>query len=334
MRRRCLRLAVVAPPPPSPPPVKAIPTNYVSSAFHKELAGLSAKQQPALVFAALRRFEGSFQVKVEDLDAGLHALARCNRDSWTSAANCGGGGGLGGNEALGDAELQRLLGLLEQKLPSLGHETRYLATTSWALASLSQWQPQLSPKALQRMNAIFAQCEDLASSRLASFQPNNLSMLAWAFARAGVGTKDLFQRIGDESLKRLDQLQAREISNLTWSFAKTKLSHQLLASVREVAKSKGLNSFEEQDLSSFTWGLATLQIRDVELLAAAGQEVDAKVQLFTPQGLVCTTWAFASLRLEAVFLDKAVARLQEFQLEPKGCAMLLWSLATLRKDCE
>ncbi|CAJ1398038.1 unnamed protein product [Effrenium voratum] len=80
--------------------------------------------------------------------------------------------------------------------------------------------------------------------------------------------------------------------------------------------------------------LATLQIRDVELLAAAGQEVDAKVQLFTPQGLVCTTWAFASLRLEAVFLDKAVARLQEFQLEPKGCAMLLWSLATLRKDCE
>ncbi|CAE7896968.1 rha-1 [Symbiodinium microadriaticum] len=164
---------------------------------------------------------------------------------------------------------------------------------------------------------------------------SNLSMLAWGFARSGLGTKELFDSFGHAALVRKHQLSARDLANLTWSFAAAKLSHDLLKQVPALVleDSRGVAAFEEQDLSALAWGLATLRLREEELLQALGEEVTVKLASFTVPGLICTTWAFASLRVKAPFLREALDQLRHSgRLEPRGCSMMLWSLASLRHD--
>ncbi|CAE7454005.1 rha-1 [Symbiodinium sp. CCMP2592] len=339
-----------APPPSAPSPLPQSPISstppagsgktpvptYLRAALHREVASHAAAQRPQAIFETLWRYVDRFQPELMDLDACLHSLVKCNTESWSWQKFAR---KARGKVVIRTEDLVRLLSHLERELL---HEhgngsdiTRSLATSAWALASLSRWQPAVSREALQQMRPIFTLIEDLAKPLFPSFALNNLSMLAWGFARSGLGTKELFDSFGHAALVRQHQLSARDLANLTWSFAAAKLSHELLKQVPALVleDSRGVAAFEEQDLSTLAWGLATLRLREEELLQALGEEARVKLASFTVPGLICTTWAFASLRVKAPFVREALDQLRHSgRLEPRGCSMMLWSLASLRHD--
>eukprot|EP00441_Pelagodinium_beii_P002943 CAMPEP_0197701934 /NCGR_PEP_ID=MMETSP1338-20131121/123877_1 /TAXON_ID=43686 ORGANISM="Pelagodinium beii, Strain RCC1491" /NCGR_SAMPLE_ID=MMETSP1338 /ASSEMBLY_ACC=CAM_ASM_000754 /LENGTH=180 /DNA_ID=CAMNT_0043285695 /DNA_START=26 /DNA_END=564 /DNA_ORIENTATION=+ len=116
-----------------------------------------------------------------------------------------------------------------------------------------------------------------------------------------------------------------------------KMKHDLVETVSGFilkAEKQSLAGFQEQDLSTLTWGFASLRLRDESLFNAIGLEVAEKLPTFSLPGIVCTLWSFASLRVTPSFLDMAIHHLKfgrlADKLEPRGCSMLLWSLATLR----
>ncbi|CAE8718246.1 unnamed protein product, partial [Polarella glacialis] len=334
------------------PPARSGP-HYLSSALHRELGVAGGKGSPSAVFAAFGRYCEMFQPDMADVDACLNALAKCNQDTWQQTSVFA-DRNEGKQHHLPGLDGSKLLHLLEHLDKALSRAlasvqtgggqdlSRQLASTAWALASLARWQPPLPAEVTALLPGLFARIEDTAGPLIRDwFEPHNLSLLAWALARAGVGAISLFRNIGNAALERIDQLGPKEFANLTWAFATVKLKHDFLGQVSERILAEGsrqslLLDFGEQDLSTLTWGFATLRLKDEQLLRAVAVQAEAKIHEFSVPGLVCTVWGFATLKVKPSFLPSAIERFQtgktSDRLEPRGCSMLLWSMATLRHD--
>ncbi|CAK9063096.1 Putative ATP-dependent RNA helicase A, partial [Durusdinium trenchii] len=242
--RRCLRRCAAGIPPPPPPrpsslrlqsPATPPAATYVRSNLHKALAAAGGQQQPELVFSCFWRYCDRFEPSVVELDASLNALVKCNRDAWSSQQF----GGCEGNAALTDKDILRLLGYIEQLLPTTSaggtDAQRYLTTFAWALASLAHWQPKLSPEVLKRLAAIFEVILEMVEPLLESFDCRHLAMMSWAMARAHLGTPVLFQRMGDMTLKMSSRLGPTELARLVSAFARAKQRHRWLQEAPRMA---------------------------------------------------------------------------------------------------
>jgi hypothetical protein len=128
--------------------------------------------------------------------------------------------------------------------------------------------------------------------------------------------------------------------NLCWVFATIRAKHPVLATtagkLSDVNEQMQLEG--EQNISSITWAFAVLQMKDRELFQCAGSAANKYMHEFTMQGVATVAWAFASVREQAEFIPAAMSRVESGRqwekLEPRGCAMLLWSLAALRHNSE
>ena len=66
---------------------------------------------------------------------------------------------------------------------------------------------------------------------LEQLPPDLLALMAWALARASVGSKEIYQRIGDRALQR-PTTQPMDLTNLLWAFATVKIMHPFVQQVR------------------------------------------------------------------------------------------------------
>lgn len=342
---------LVPPPPPRPPsdtasassstlkePRDSIKTSeeagfYVRRALHKKIAGMTRGgfDAPAHIFESFWKFCSQIEPNIADFDACLNALVKSKYK-----------GGIVDSE-----QLRKLLCLMLERIPlaslaDLEESPRNLTNTVWALARLARMQPPLSAEVLVLLPDIFLTVEATARPRLATtFRPRELTLMAWAFAKAGAGTETFFKDLGAAAVPKLHNMIPRELSNLAYAYALMKFNHGVVEQVStEVVNRAGphLHPFIDQDIANFVWACASLQVQHSELFQATAVAMEARAHDFSPTGLVNILWAFATLRESAPFVQVVLDRLEDENqcrgLEPRAAANTLWSLATLRHKDE
>mmetsp|Transcript_38136 Transcript_38136/g.105040 ORF Transcript_38136/g.105040 Transcript_38136/m.105040 type:complete len:524 (+) Transcript_38136:66-1637(+) len=311
---------------PTVPAARATP--YVGKNLHKAMKRAAHPgNKPDIVFDIFWKHCSHFVPTLMDVDAFITALAKCR---------------LSGTVA--DAE--RLLDFLphiEKGLCS-GHMDpdcgRYYATVAWSLTKLAKAQPPLPGTVLAQFPAIFAKVDDVArpALQMGVFLPQHISKLAWSFAKCSCGSQALFREICTAARAQVQQFVPREFSNLLWALAVVRVKDDdvLWHAPREIVTRWGpaLEGFTEQDVSNIAWSYATLQVPQRELFQRISSAVETRTSEFTTVALVTTTWAFATLREDAPFARAATKNLEQRleQVDVRGCAMLLWALATLKYE--
>ena len=146
--------------------------------------------------------------------------------------------------------------------------------------------------------------------RLDDFNPQGLSITAWAFAKAGISALDIFEAISAEALRQgLGGFKEQELSNTTWAFATAGISAlDLFEAISAEALRKGLGGFNPQGLSNTAWAFATAGISALDLFEAISAEALRRgLGGFNPQNLSNTAWAFATAGISALDLFEVIS---------------------------
>jgi len=129
-----------------------------------------------------------------------------------------------------------------------------------------------------------------------------------------------------------------DLANFLWAFATVKVHHKVLNSAASAVleRDNSLESFSEQDISNTLWSYAVLKVSNAELLKVSAAAFESRIHEFSIFGFVATLWAFATLRESLVSMKAVSEQLQQSErsvdMEPRGCAMLVWSMAKLRQN--
>lgn len=304
------------------------PPRWLESNLHTEMRTIATRGGPGAVESILQafwRFGDSFEPGLPDLDACLNSIARCPPTDSVSDPK-----GLLRLLAHVDAELGRI---------HLRHDPgRSLSGIASNLARLRRRQPPLCQAFHDELPRFFVTLEQATQDRLEHvFEPRHLTQILWAFAKAGTGTPTLYSSIGDVALRSLGRMTPRDLSNVAWSYATVKQAHEVVHAIaRRIASKPGPlpADFGEQDISNLAWSYATLRSSQPELFRLIDAALKVRASEFLPKGLANTTWAFAILRCQATFLPEVLQLLRsdirgQASLDAKGCAVMLWSLATM-----
>lgn len=315
---------------------------YIFQKFHKDLGQWALQgpsSTPTIIAAILKRRE-RVEFSWPDLDASLNALITSRMghlDPGDSEAGA----------PLDSAVMHFLLGCVQrylQRCTAPGAkfeqplEERHLASMSWALASLVQFN-LLEPEVTRLLPDLFT----LLEAAILHVTPDHwgvghIAITAWAFAKAGAGSPELMMKLGDAALQRLDQCEPKNLANLAFAFGTTKIRHELMDFLvdRVVAGGQdGLDKFDGRNLAQIVWGLAALLIREPALMQATSLEVSKKMETMGHVSLGCCLWAYATLREPAGFLHLAMDHFEkklQFQTTPHGISIVLWSLARFPAD--
>ena len=93
---------------------------------------------------------------------------------------------------------------------------------------------------------------------MGDFQPQGLSMTAWAFVKSRVAAPAIFDAIAAEAVsRRLDGFKEQELANTAWAFAAAAhASPELFDAISAEAMRRRLGSFKGRDLSITAWAFA------------------------------------------------------------------------------
>ena len=105
---------------------------------------------------------------------------------------------------------------------------------------------------------VWAALPSVALRLLVDFDPQHLANTAWAFAKAGHVSAELFNAISAEVVRRrLGDFNPQALSNTAWAFAKAgHLSTELLNAISAEVVRRGLGDFKPQELSNTAWAFA------------------------------------------------------------------------------
>jgi len=294
---------------------------YLRRSVVQELQALGRKgpANTPNIFQVYNRF-------AQQVQPGMMEMSACVRALIESKA--------GGN-AIDAADLLSVLGQLEDVVKHTS-DHRDLVQFSWMLARLCRLRPSLPRSVLTRIPQKFEIVEARARPLLSRFDLRDMSLMAWAFAKSSTGSNEMFHDIGQAALGRLDQLDGRHVSNLLWAFATIRVEHELFSWIAgQLAAGGGnLQDFQQLDISNTIWAYATVQCQHPEFFSLVASVVNNRMHEFEAQGLATTCWSFASLKTQASFIPCIIEHLEAnrlwAKLEPRQCAMLVWSFATLR----
>lgn len=134
----------------------------------------------------------------------------------------------------------------------------------------------------------------------------DISMTAWAFAKAGKAERVLFGQLATAALE-CTELPPHTIANLLWAFAKSKNSHPVLFDTMAQRAIASVQEFDRQSVSNTVWAYATLDVCHEELFAVfARHTVESGLwQRFTPQMASNLLWAYAKVGVTIVPLFDA-----------------------------
>jgi hypothetical protein len=134
-----------------------------------------------------------------------------------------------------------------------------------------------------------------ASSRLATFNQQELSLTAWAFATMNEPQEDLFDELAREVTRRIDELNPQAISNTAWAFASMNHESDELFDALQLKLVEQGAGFHAQGFAITTWALANRGcLPDAASLATLSAIATDRVHEFNQQGLSNVAWAFAT----------------------------------------
>ena len=115
---------------------------------------------------------------------------------------------------------------------------------------------------VQGTYALFEAVARAASDDLRSFNPQDLSMVVWSFAKAGVGADALFEAVARAaSSSDLRSFNPQGLANMIWSFAKAGVrADALFEAVARAASSSDLRGFNPQGLGMIMFAFAKMGV--------------------------------------------------------------------------
>jgi len=169
---------------------------------------------------------------------------------------------------------------------------------------------------------------------LETFKTQNLSNMAWAFAKLGEADEELMTAIAEAALARISGLSPTDLATIAWAFAKLGLrDDELMEAISEAALAK-MHEFSATSLANLAWAYAMLGILDVPLMQAISSQALKKLADFEPHDIAYLAWAYAQhgvpdLPFLAALAAAARRHLDEFAVE--DLSKSAWSWATLGK---
>ena len=163
-----------------------------------------------------------------------------------------------------------------------------------------------------------------------------MANMVWAFAKAGVAARTLFEAIAVQALRRLQEFNSQELAKTVWAFATARVgAERLFQAIAGVALMMGIRELNSQELVTTIWAFATVDVAARTLFEAIAVEAVRRIDELNPQELAITVWAFATARVAAEPLFEAIAveasrlilRLIR-QFNPQDLANMVWAFAT------
>mmetsp|Transcript_28688 Transcript_28688/g.98998 ORF Transcript_28688/g.98998 Transcript_28688/m.98998 type:complete len:1089 (+) Transcript_28688:200-3466(+) len=145
---------------------------------------------------------------------------------------------------------------------------------------------------------------------LRTFKAAELSMLAWAYARADLSPPQLFDAIAAQGVLNISNFGAQELANISWAIAKVGSNEFHTASLFEavaVRANSQIVTFHAQELANIAWAFAKMGVEAPLLFDAIAKEAGFKLDTFSGQHLANTVWAYATAAHEAPQLFEAIA---------------------------
>eukprot|EP00403_Amphidinium_massartii_P012322 CAMPEP_0178409162 /NCGR_PEP_ID=MMETSP0689_2-20121128/20320_1 /TAXON_ID=160604 /ORGANISM="Amphidinium massartii, Strain CS-259" /LENGTH=962 /DNA_ID=CAMNT_0020030295 /DNA_START=43 /DNA_END=2931 /DNA_ORIENTATION=+ len=174
------------------------------------------------------------------------------------------------------------------------------AKLAWSLAKLNMGE------SAQEVWAALS--KEAAKKICASGRFIDISMTAWAFAKAGKGERVLFGQLATAAMECTD-LPPHTIANLVWAFAKTRNPNPPLLEFLAKIAVENVSVFDRQSISNTVWAYATLDYCHEELFATfAKHTVESGAwRDFSPQMCSNLVWAYAKVGVTIIPLFDAFA---------------------------
>ncbi|CAJ1425286.1 unnamed protein product, partial [Effrenium voratum] len=166
----------------------------------------------------------------------------------------------------------------------------------------------------------------------------DISMTAWAFAKAGMAERILFGQLASAAMSCQD-LPPHTIANLCWAFAKSKNHNPQLFELLARRSIESCHAFDRQSVSNLVWAYATLDVCNEELFAVfANYAIDSGLwRDFSPQMASNMLWAYgkvgiAHMRLFDTFAEFVAINIESF--DNQNIANTAWAYATTQLPSE
>jgi hypothetical protein len=202
--------------------------------------------------------------------------------------------------------------------------TRVLATTLGGMASMHECGAWRGEALWAKMAALSRQC-------VYAMSPQELSMTAHSFAKAGRRETALFDAIATAAVAWLHDFKPQDLASTAWAFAAADHPAPMLLDAIATAAAPRLRDFKPQGLANTAWAFATAGHAAPALLdAIAAVVAAARLRDFAPQDIANTAWAFAATGQPVPALFDAIAtaaarRLRDFK--PQNLASTAWAFA-------
>jgi hypothetical protein len=166
-----------------------------------------------------------------------------------------------------------------------GDLARCLSTIAWSYATLMLHKP----KTLECIGRLAMQRKVMES--LKSFE---LANLLWAFAKAKMEDRRVFESSEKLIKTRLHEFNPVSLSIVSWAFAKSRAKP--CSAVLRLTSRQFLNNLKEaqsQELANMCWSLATASVIQQPVFAKLGEACTERIAEFNIQELSNVAWAFA-----------------------------------------
>ncbi len=178
-------------------------------------------------------------------------------------------------------------------------ETRHIANILYACAKLGvNLQEDHYPFLRKLLLSI--------ENKLKAFKPQELAMIAWAFATLGIKNNALIDRFAQEAIEKIREFSPQNLDRMARAFAilgiKNAASVNLMNAIAKQAERR-IGEFNFQGLTSMAWAFATFGIKNndvINLMNAIARKVASIIKELTPQNLANTAWAFAKLQIDSI----------------------------------
>eukprot|EP00929_Paragymnodinium_shiwhaense_P018247 TRINITY_DN12847_c0_g4_i1.p1 TRINITY_DN12847_c0_g4~~TRINITY_DN12847_c0_g4_i1.p1 ORF type:complete len:1172 (+),score=175.39 TRINITY_DN12847_c0_g4_i1:62-3517(+) len=168
--------------------------------------------------------------------------------------------------------------------------------------------------------------------RLASFKPEELSMVAVALAKLSTSDEEgIYETIADVAIRIGAELQAQEVANIAWAFASAKVVHRPLQNALATRFLVGTQMFAPQELANVAWSFATLLQANMHVFRTILATSSPRLSEFKPRELSSLAWSLPTVSVSvagvATEFSAAIQQLHG-RLSAQSLSNLAWSFAT------
>ncbi|KAJ1455610.1 hypothetical protein M885DRAFT_440841, partial [Pelagophyceae sp. CCMP2097] len=127
------------------------------------------------------------------------------------------------------------------------------------------------------------------------WKSRELSNACWGIAKIGnVQAPALFDAVAAEAPKKIATFNPQELTNILWAYATAGVEAPALFEAVAAESSKKIATFNSQDLANTVWSYSTAGVEAPALFEAVAVEAPKKIATFTPQALANTVWAYST----------------------------------------